>query len=1398
MTFFKRHRPLRPVRLRFAEQLEPRRLLAGDVSVQISEVMATNASGLTTKTRTDANASFARRDNLNPDWIELRNPTDKPLDVAGFHLTDSRSVPTKWQLPAGTTIPASGYLVVFASGLDIRDTALDQLGYLHTNFQLGSDGEYLAITAGDGSVINAFEPNYPAQFVDISYGISDDGEPGYLRVATPGQSNGETYDGIVADTRFSVDRGFYDTPLEVEITTATDGAQVRFTTDGSEPTSTSGQVYVDPIVVSTTTNLRAAAFKEGFIPTNVDTHTYIFAEDVIRQPAEIPGFPTGGRVWAGQNTYVPQDSEMDPDIVDDPRYRGVIVDGLKSIPTMSITSNVDEIFSNSGWYDGEDVEKEVSVEVLYADAPKQNHQSNAGIESHSHDRLKRSLRLNFRGLYGDSTFETDLFQTAPTHGDTAVEQVKRVILRGGNNRSWARIWNPDKTAYTIDEFARSTQIAMSGYGMRGNFVHLYINGVYWGLYNPVERSDEFFTASYFGGDPADWFAVNHGGDLDGDDDRYDYLVRSLIRRDLSDASNYDEFREYLDVEGFVDYLIIAWWTAVSDWPQNNWYGGNRNETSPLGASPFRYFTWDSEWSWGEGGQSSSNGKAHVHADFRNDERGDDPLSQLWHAARANPEFMTMFADRVHKHLFNDGSLTEANAKARWMTLNDYIRDAVVAESARWGDAMESAGDPTRTRDGDWQRQVDRILGLMTGNNNTFIRALRREGYYPKLDAPEMNQHGGEVPPGFELSLSNPNATGIVYFTQDGSDPRMPGGEVSLTARQLDNDNTVVLTRSASVKSRVWDGSEWSALADASFVVDKDSSIRMTEIMFNPAAPTESEVAAGFVDNDDFEFLEVQNTGQGTVDLNGHEFTAGIDFHFPPMQLAPGEFAVVAKNTNAFRIRYGDDITVAGQFTRGSLSNSGERITLNGPLGSSVQSIDYSDQAPWPVRADGVGASLELIDPQETPHEQLGKHYRWRGSSQFGGSPGNAGDDALKIVINEVLTNTRGIYIEGDANGDGAVTFGDFLILSSNFGNQTSNPSDGNFDNDGTVGFSDFLVLSANFGRKRTDSIELFNASDQAIDMGGWYLSDSATELFKFQIPAETVLGAGDYVTFDESHFNRPGDSAGFALSGSGGDDVWLVTSDGKGNLETFVDDIHFPAAADGEPFGRVAGADGAIAPLLTYTLNQPNALPRVGPVIFSEIQYSPKPPSAAALAVHPSLISQDLEFIEIHNPTGSPVDMTRWQIRGGVDFDFPAGTILAANETVVVLPFDPAQEDNARRLGGFLTHYAAVPGTRVLGGFTGRLDNSGERLWLSRPGVAPDDPSELIGWLLEDEVIYDNLAPWPSAAGGTGESLQRVAPLAYGNDPASWSSRSASLGTYSIPAGRTMSTGNGAAWKSSF
>ena len=202
-------------------------------------------------------------------------------------------------------------------------------------------------------------------------------------------------------------------------------------------------------------------------------------------------------------------------------------------------------------------------------------------------------------------------------------------------------------------------------------------------------------------------------------------------------------------------------------------------------------------------------------------------------------------------------------------------------------------------------------------------------------------------------------------------------------------------------ARTYLGGKWSGLTEAAFVVA--SPLAITEIMYNPPAPTAAEIAAGFTDKELFEYIEITNTGVGTVSLANVRLVDGITFNFAAgsvATLAPGEFVVVVRNQAAFAARYGTGINVAGAFT-GALSNSGERIALEHGVGVTVEAVEYGDSGDWPGRADGNGSSLERIDMAV----DVADPANWRSSTEYGGSPGREGlAPVIDVVVNEVLAN----------------------------------------------------------------------------------------------------------------------------------------------------------------------------------------------------------------------------------------------------------------------------------------------------------------------------------------------------------------------------------------------------------
>lgn len=495
--------------------------------------------------------------------------------------------------------------------------------------------------------------------------------------------------------------------------------------------------------------------------------------------------------------------------------------------------------------------------------------------------------------------------------------------------------------------------------------------------------------------------------------------------------------------------------------------------------------------------------------------------------------------------------------------------------------------------------------------------------------------------------------------------------------------------------------------------DPQRYLRVSELHYNPAG------------SDTTEFIELTNISSGaqstTLNLAGVTISAGPSepFTFPTgTTLAPGEYLVVTKNTVAFQAAYPlvNAAIIAGPFI-GSLSNGGEQIKLDDPNGSTILSFNFNDNEPWPQRADGDGASLELIAPTTTPIDQYGKYYHWRGSISFGGSPGNAGQEPIGIIINEVLSRTDPPVVE-------------------------------------------------------TDSIELYNSTNTNINIGGWYLSDSSDNFLKYEIPDGTILSAGGYLVFDESHFNpNPTSPAStdFALSGTTGDDVWLTIANDSSGISFFVDDVHFGAAAVGESLGRTTDGSDRLIPMQTITLSATNSPARIGPLVFSELNYHPGFPSSEALTVDPTLQESDLEFIEIFNPTTAAIDLTDWRIRGGVDYDFLAATTIGAGEVMVVISFDPQTTANMNRLAAFRAHYGIDTGTVLVGPYRNQLSNSDDHIKLQRPGDPTPEFPPMTPVLLEDQVLYDDLAPWPITADGTGITLHRTPPNSLGIEPLGWS-----------------------------
>jgi hypothetical protein len=313
----------------------------------------------------------------------------------------------------------------------------------------------LNITAGDSSFL---------VLPELSGGALVNGDPAFFKPATPGAINGLPSSlGKVADTQFSHKRGIYTAAFQLTISTPTPQAQIRYTLDGSTPTETNGIIYSGPISISKTTILRTAAFREGWLATNVDTQTYLFLDDVIRQSpnGEVPP----GFVPSGTNGHT-LNYGMDPDIVNSTNANigGAVQvkNALAAIPSVSIVTDPSNLWStNRGIYvnpggRGFQWERPCSIELL--NDPAGGFKVEAGVRirggfSRSSGNPKHAFHFFFRGEYGDPKLRYPLF------GREGASEFDQLDLRTAQNYSWS-FGGDSRNTFLREEFSRDAQGAM--------------------------------------------------------------------------------------------------------------------------------------------------------------------------------------------------------------------------------------------------------------------------------------------------------------------------------------------------------------------------------------------------------------------------------------------------------------------------------------------------------------------------------------------------------------------------------------------------------------------------------------------------------------------------------------------------------------------------------------------------------------------------------------------------------------------------------------------------------------------------------------------------------------------------------------------------------------------------
>ena len=532
---------------------------------------------------------------------------------------------------------------------------------------------------------------------------------------------------------FSKAHGLMDAPFELEIIKNSKRGTVYYTLDGSVPTEKS-TVYKKPFTVSHTTIIRAIETYSDGRSSKIATASYLFSDDILDLSKTPEGYPTEWGPYCQISGTAKADYVMDPQMTKDPVLREKMKAGLKQIPIISIVTDKGNLFNHSEDPDtggiyihtgtpvgdglGRDWERPVSFE-LFGD--NLDLTVDCGIKIHGgHSRLaeknpKHAFRLKFKSKYGPSKLEYAVF------GKDGPSEFNTITLRTFFGNAWQH-WdgtNQRRAQYVRDLWHRHASAQLGMPYSNGRHVHLFLNGMYWGIYSMSERIDENFCKSHFGGKKDDYDILKpdeeQGNAVVADNGSYATYAElmALSGEDLA------EVEKILDVDNFIDFIILNQYAGNTDWDYHNWYAiQNRVKGDKM-----RFAVWDSELIFG-----------NVNDNILNLNSKDKPTG-LFQKLMKNEEFKKRFAARVGELSSPGGLLTAEKATALWDSLYHSIDKALYLEAARWGDYRNNV-HPYKAQgqrydvDNWYMTERSRIVNDYFPNRlQVYLDQLKEKGWY---------------------------------------------------------------------------------------------------------------------------------------------------------------------------------------------------------------------------------------------------------------------------------------------------------------------------------------------------------------------------------------------------------------------------------------------------------------------------------------------------------------------------------------------------------------------------------------------------------------------------------------------------------------------------------------------
>ncbi len=913
-------------------------------TLDITEVMSSN------------DTAFADGHGSYPDWIELHNYGALAIDLSDWSLTDSPGNLREYVFPPQRMEPGS-YLVVFASGIAHTDPA----GLLHTGFALSATGEYLALTRPDGII--ARQLTLPAMSPDISYGTPDRVQYGSYGTPTPGAANG-FFDAVTSGVAASPPGGNFTASVTVALTAGVPaGGAIRYTTDGTAPAAAS-TAYSAPLNFSVSTRLRARVFAPGLDPgPELRTDFWKLAADLASFSSNLPLVflnADGAIAGASSTTLTGAGSAFIPVDAGTGRaaaggsvsYSGRT--GLRLRGRSSLSFPQKQYKLETWDAAGREVNAPLlgmaasSDWVLHAPYTDKSLMRNALTYLIWGRMGWRTLNWRFVEVFINDDGDGQ-FSYADDYAGVYLLVEPPDLDRVGEDGPQNTTNSAEITGGFMVESGPSDDMEFSTTGSGRTVGH--------------KHRDP--GANKLNGTQATWIR-SYAADFES----------ALYGSGFVHPGNGRSWRSYTNVASQVDYRIAREWTRNFDGGSTYWYvpRGGQMTMGPL---------WDYNWALGnvnyaEGGDLPGYRTDGWNRSFTNF----GTWAPWWLRMEQEADYWQQFIDRwsVLRETVLADSAVDAEIDALATLLG---AEAAGRNFTKWPQlgqmtVISPPGFASRTT---YQSEVD-YLKTWLQQRSAWI-----ELQFPKR--PAFNPSPGTIAPGGSVTLTTPVAS-TIYYTTDGTDPRLSGGGIAAGALSVASGGSVTVPASLLLTARTLTAGVWSAPTAGAYVtgtMPDPATLIISEINYHPAPPAAPELAAdATLSDDDFEFIELRNTGNVTLDLTGAHFTEGVRFTFPAgTLLAAGEHLVIVENAAAFALRYGNGAAVAGQFT-GNLDNDADTIVLLSATGAELIRMRYDDD--WTSAADGAGYTLVTGDPSRAPADDSAPGA-WALSGATGGSPGAA-------------------------------------------------------------------------------------------------------------------------------------------------------------------------------------------------------------------------------------------------------------------------------------------------------------------------------------------------------------------------------------------------------------------------